>query len=99
MVMEHVLNIMDDKELRKLLEQLHDEIENAGKVDEKGRALLIDVDAHIRELLIRSESAPLAPKPALRHGLENALRHFEVTHPELTNAISRLLDTLSNAGI
>ena len=51
MMREQVLNIMDDKELRKLLEQLHDEIENAGKVDEKGRALLIDVDAHIRELL------------------------------------------------
>ncbi len=90
---------MDDKKLRKLLEQLHDEIENAGKVDEKGRALLTDLDGHIRELLTRSEAAPITPKPALRRGLENALRHFEVTHPELTTAISRLLETLSNAGI
>jgi predicted component of type VI protein secretion system len=90
---------MDDKKLRKLLEQLRDEIENAGKVDDKGRALLIDLDQHIRELLSRSEAAVLTPKPALRRGLENALRHFEVTHPELTNAISRLLETLSNAGI
>jgi hypothetical protein len=90
---------MDDKKLRKLLEGLRDEIENAGKVDEKGRALLIELDVQIRELLSRSESAPLIPKPVLRHGLENALRHFEVTHPELTTAISRLLETLSNAGI
>jgi hypothetical protein len=90
---------MDDMKFRKLLEQVHDEIDNAGKVDEKGRALLIDLDEHIRELLMRSNSVPLVPKPGLQRGLENALRHFEVTHPELTKAISRLLETLSNAGI
>jgi hypothetical protein len=90
---------MDDKKLRKLLEGLRDEIENSGKVDEKGRALLIELDIQIRELLTRSDSVALTPKPALRHGLENALRHFEVTHPELTMAISRLLESLSNAGI
>ena len=90
---------MDDKKLRQLLEQLRDEIENSGKVDEKGRALLRDVDEHIRELLTRSEDTVLVPKPALRKGLENALRHFEVTHPELTAALSRLLEALSNAGI
>jgi hypothetical protein len=90
---------MDDMKFRKLLEQVHDEIDNAGKVDEKGRALLIDLDEHIHELLMRSNSAPLVPKPGLQRGLENALRHFEVTHPELTKAISRLLETLSNAGI
>jgi predicted component of type VI protein secretion system len=90
---------MDDKKFRKLLEQVHDEIDNAGKVDEKGRALLIDLDEHIRELLMRSNSVALVPKPGLQRGLENALRHFEVTHPELTKAISRLLETLSNAGI
>ena len=90
---------MDDKKLRKHLEGLRDEIETAGKVDEKGRALLIELDIQIRELLTRSEAAALMPKPALRRGLENALRHFEVTHPELTMAISRLLETLSNAGI
>ena len=90
---------MDDKKLRKLLESLHDEIDNAGKVDEKGRTLLVELDVQIRELLARSETASMAPRPALRRGLENALRHFEVTHPELTMAISRLLETLSNAGI
>jgi predicted component of type VI protein secretion system len=90
---------MDDKKLRKLLEQLRDEIENAGKVDEKGRVLLRDVDEHIRDLLARSEDTVLVPKPALRRRLQDAVRHFEVTHPELTAALSRLLETLSNAGI
>ena len=45
---------MDDKKLRKTLEQLRDEIENAGKVDEKGRTLLRDVDKEIRDLMARS---------------------------------------------
>jgi hypothetical protein len=90
---------MDDKKLRKMLEQLRDEIENAGKVDEKGRVLLREVDEQIRELLVRSEGSALIPKPTLQRGLQDAVRHFEVTHPELTAALSRLLETLSNAGI
>jgi hypothetical protein len=90
---------MDDKKLRKHLEQLRDEIENAGKVDNKGRDLLHEVDEQIRELLARSEETVLLPKSGLIRGLQDAIRHFEVTHPELTSALSRLLETLSNAGI
>ena len=87
---------MIDQKLRELLDQLHDEIGKADKVDEKGSALLRDLDGHIHELMERSEEKP---QPAVFENLENSVRHFEVTHPELTMAISRLLDTLSNAGI
>lgn len=90
---------MADEELRRKLEQLHDEIENVDQVDERGRALLRDVDDHIRELLRRSEPPSLPTKPGLRGGLEDAIRHFEVTHPNLTTALSDLLTALSNAGI
>ena len=44
---------MTDEELRRKLEQLHDEIENIDKVDETGRVLLRDLDGHIRALLAR----------------------------------------------
>ena len=90
---------MNDDEIRRKLEQLHDEIENVDHVDERGRAILRDVDGHIRELLARSEKSSLEPKPAMTRGLENAIRHFEVTHPTLTAALSDLLTALSNAGI
>jgi hypothetical protein len=87
---------MADKKLRRQLERLHDEIQKTDKVDETGKRLLRDIDGHIRDLLARSE---LESRPGLTRGLEDAIRHFEVTHPTLTTALSDLLSTLSNAGI
>jgi hypothetical protein len=90
---------MADEEIRQKLEQLHDEIQNIDHVDEQGREILQDVDVHIRDLLARSRKTDLKPKPGLTSGLEDAIRHFEVTHPTLTEALSDLLTALSNAGI
>ncbi len=90
---------MNAKNLREQLEQLHDAIEKADKVDEPGQELLRDVDQQIRDLLARSEGPETAVRPELSQGLEDALRHFEVTHPGLTTALSDLITALSNAGI
>jgi hypothetical protein len=90
---------MADDELRRKLEDLHDQIEHTDQVDDKGRALLQDVDGHVRELLARSADAEIRPKPGFNNGLEDAIRYFEVTHPTLTEALSDLLTALSNAGI
>lgn len=87
---------MTDSKLRRELQKLHDEIQRTAKVDATGRTLLRDIDGHIRELLARSE---VEARPALTRGLEDAIRHFEVTHPALTTALSELLSALSNAGI
>ncbi len=87
---------MADRKLRQELQRLHDEIEKTKTVDETGRRLLQDIDGHIRELLVRSE---VQARPGLSDGLERAIRHFEVTHPALTAALSDLLSALSNAGI
>ena len=86
-------------DLRQKLEQLHDDIQNVDHVDDQGRALLRDVDGHIRDLLARSEKGGMQPKPGMTVGLEDAIRHFEVSHPTLTAALSDLLTSLSNAGI
>ncbi len=91
--------MMDDEELRRKLEQLHDDIANVHHVDEKGRVILRDIDGHIRELLALPDNSSIQPKPSLMRGLENAIRHFEVTHPTLTEALSDLLTALNNAGI
>ncbi len=90
---------MANEELRKLLQQLHDEIEKTQTVDEKGTAILSDLDGDIRALLERSEEQLTAIQPSIIQRLDAVLLHFEVTHPDLTVMISKLLDTLSNAGI
>lgn len=84
---------MNDQELDTLLQQLKDEIKNTQAVDEKGAELLRGLDTDIHRLLKRSGTQP---EP---DSLQDALRHFEVTHPKLTALIARLLESLSNAGI
>jgi hypothetical protein len=90
---------MENEELRKLLQQLHDEIKNTRTVDEKGTELLTDLDEDIHALLERSDDNNSPIHPSIIQRLDAVLLHFEVTHPDLTVMISKLLDTLSNAGI
>ena len=90
---------MDDKIDRELLERLHDEINNTQAVDDKGRELLRDLDGDIRALLERTEKNQASLHPSVIENLESTVRHFEVTHPELTVLVSKLLAILSNAGI
>ena len=90
---------MDNTELRKLLDLLHDEINSTRAVDEKGSELLRDLEGDIRSLLERSQGNPVQLHPSIVQRLEGALDHFEASHPDLTMLISKLLDSLSNAGI
>lgn len=90
---------MDNQELRKLLEQLHSEIDQTDSVDEKGRELLQALGEDIRELLARSAEESSQAQPSMLERLETSISYLEVTHPTLTNTLSKLLETLSNAGI
>jgi hypothetical protein len=90
---------MDDNNSRKLLQQLHDEINNLQVVDENSSDLLRDIDGDIRALLERSGETPMPVHPTIIGRMEVAVDQFEVTHPELTALISKVLDSLSIAGI
>jgi len=90
---------MDNQEINKLLEQLHDEIKNTQAVDEKGTGLLRDLEVDIHALLERSEENPSQLHQSSIQRLEDTLYHFEATHPSLTLLVSKLLESLSNAGI
>lgn len=90
---------MDDNDSRKLLQQLHDEINNLQMVDENSSDLLRDIDGDIRTLLERSGEHSMPVHPTVIGRLEDAVDQFEVTHPELTALISKVLDSLSIAGI
>ncbi|MBI3739543.1 MAG: DUF4404 family protein [Chloroflexi bacterium] len=90
---------MDDQKLRKLLTQLRAELAQTKNVDDKGRTLLRQLDADIRDLLARSEGASIQAGPPVLGRLEETIRHLEITHPTLTMALSDLLTALNNAGI
>ncbi|NOT05186.1 MAG: DUF4404 family protein [Anaerolineales bacterium] len=88
---------MTNQEIDKLLEQLNKEIEGIQPDDEKGQELLRELSEDIRELLERAESKQ--PATSMMDRIESSIDHFEVTHPELTAALSSLFSILSNAGI
>ena len=91
---------MDKQELPELLEQIKSQLEQIEHVDAKGRAMLREIDADIHDLLARPGSdAPVQASQATLRGLEDSIAHLEATHPALTSLLSRLLETLSNAGI
>jgi hypothetical protein len=91
---------MNDNELRQLLEDLHRKIEDTDQVDEKGRELLSHLSVDIRNLLERTgHEERLRGNSWVIGRLDESVRHFEVTHPNLTAAFAQLLNILNNAGI
>ena len=88
---------MNNSELVELLEKLHKEIEGTQSVDEQGQELLRELSADIQELLGSTEEKKAAS--SILERMETSIDHFEVTHPELTSALSSLFNILSNAGI
>jgi hypothetical protein len=91
--------LMDDQELRNLLEQLHGEIERTESSDVKGRELLAHLRDDVNDLLKHPAGEVVQPRPTAIGRLEDSIDHFEVSHPTLTAMLSKLLATLSNAGI
>ena len=90
---------MSDENLRKLLEQLHDELERTKSVDERGNELLRHLNADIRDLLQRSEEGQELSDDSMLERLQDSIDHFEDTHPTLTLTLSEMMRILSNAGI
>ncbi len=87
-------------ELRERLEQLHEELESTDSVETDARELLGSLLADIQSLLDRSSDADAAHTPSsLSKRLEATRREWETSHPTLSAAVGRVMDTLSNMGI
>ena len=85
---------MNNQELEKLLEKLHDEVNGMERVvDEDSLKLLRDVEKDIDDLLDRSDNSSVPQR------LQEAIQQFEVSHPALTSMLSEISTILSNAGI
>jgi hypothetical protein len=90
---------MENKQSDDLLQQLHDLINSIDTVDEKGYELLEDLDKDIRLLIERSEEHSANERTSAIRRLEQAISYFEVTHPELTELLAKVMSSLSSAGV
>jgi endonuclease III len=80
--------------LRQLQRQLQD-MESLGEADEK----LVEQLRNNIELLLSHSKKVAASSHSVREQLEEGVERFEVSHPELTAVMARLIDALSNMGI
>jgi len=88
---------MDNKELDALLERLHQELEGDGTLDDEGRELLQKLAADIQARL--GEDTTGKPAQGLIGQLQEWINDLEISHPQLTEIISEIVNSLSNAGI
>jgi hypothetical protein len=85
---------MDKQHLHEMLEQLHTELEQTQTVDDAEREQLQTLMRDVRELLDRADDNQPVHYQSLGGRLSEAVRQLEVSHPNLTLTIGRVLDTL-----
>lgn len=90
---------MADERLRRLLEELNDELGRVECPDEDTETQLCRLRADIERVLAAPPDATETPHQDLAVGLRAARDRFEISHPNLTLLIERVVDSLSNMGI
>ena len=90
---------MDTQQLRKNLEDLHNELEQTKSVDDETRTTLSDIDHHIQSLLAGSDKDFTTRHHSLTARLRDSLESLEVSHPHLVIYVERVLDSFNEMGI
>jgi len=83
---------MDEARIRRLLTELHAELKAAEPVDARTRELLTQLGNDIQAI---GGGATPDRYRSLRTRLEEATAALEATHPKVTTAIERVIDTLA----
>jgi hypothetical protein len=85
---------MNPEQLRRALEQLHDELSRAPQLDDAARRLLREVVGDANRL-----DRPKGTASPHAHRLEAVAVGFEAEHPTLAAALRQLIDLLGKAGV
>jgi hypothetical protein len=89
---------MNKQHLQSVLQDLHGELGRTEVLNEDEKALLRHLNQDVEILLARSEDNP-EPEESLGERLQESIALFETSHPSLTLAMQRVLDSLSQSGI
>ncbi len=84
--------------VRSLLDELGSEIRNSKALTEKDRKHLESIVYEIETVLRISGDAAIKSESSIER-LKAATERFEVSHPQLTAVLGRVIDALSNMGI
>lgn len=87
-----------DKETARLLKQLHRQLRDLDSLSEADQRLVDHLRNDIDLLLSHSKNAATGSH-SVRERLEQGVGRFEVSHPELTAVMARVIDALSSMGI
>ena len=87
-----------DQHTRKTLMELQAQLRHTESLPESEREFVDELYEEIEELLARPRQVPVGPHPLLER-LDDAAQRFEVSHPDLTGLIGRVIDSLSTMGI
>lgn len=91
---------MKTDELHHTLQQLHEELGRARRIDPESERLLRELMADISKLVGDSTAGNLPAESAgIVDRLVDASKDFEENHPGLVAAIGRLADALSRIGV
>jgi hypothetical protein len=88
-----------DQHTRKTLMELQAQLRHTESLPESEREFVDALYEEIEELLARPRQGPLIRPHPLLERLDDAAKRFEVSHPDLTGLIGRVVDSLSTMGI
>lgn len=88
-----------DKHTLKTLHELQAQLRHTESLTESDREFVEQLYEEIEELLASSRKGETIDHEPLLERLDDATHRFEVTHPDLTGVIGRIIDSLSAMGI
>ena len=88
-----------DQHIRKTLTELQAQLRHTESLPEGEREIVDEIYEEIEQLLARPRQQQHVPPYTLLARLDDAAHRFEVSHPDLTVMIGRVIDSLSTMGI
>lgn len=88
-----------NKRTVRALKELHEQLRRAESLSDSDRDLAKHLQNDIEKLLANPATGSALEHQSLLDGLHEATERFEVSHPELTALIGRVIDALSAMGI
>ena len=88
-----------DKQTATILKELHERLQQVDSVSEGDLAVVEQLRGDIESLLAHSGKAPAPGSDSVVTQLEDAVQRLEVTHPDLTAVMGRVIKSLSDMGI